>query len=244
MEAAAHAAFDIHDHVGQHEGQVRRQRVFRLDLDADGALEIVVLVDLGARVVGGALQPYLLPVILKPGAGGHRRVPAEGLPGGTIHNLCGVALRLLTGGERPDLVINWSGGESASHLFVLRWAGDRYVLARRAIDGLREPYAGPSELEFWVHYRQIVQFADTDGDGVDEVIQSLLFFPEELAALGYAPPELSPGDWCRVCRVSKWDREQERFVVVQEGATVGSGLPLPPRPVATTGATLRGGSHQ
>lgn len=223
VEQAAQASFDIFLHVGAHEGQILRRRDFRLDIDGDGDLDIVTLLELGPRLENSELRMHKLPVVLHKEADGYRRIPAEGLRGGSIHGPFGVQLRNVTSSARADLVVTWGAGESTAECFILRWQDDRYVIAQRDMTGVVEPMGSLGGRAFFLHMRQNIQFADVDGDGLAEIVQELLFNREEVQAHNLQLPEVAEGDWRCVCRVNKWDAQKGRIVPVEEVVTVGTG---------------------
>ena len=55
-----------------------------------------------------------------------------------------------------------------------------------------------------------------DGDGLMELIQELRFDDEDISALGYKPSGSSASISDVICRVLKWDNQQERIVKVKE----------------------------
>jgi hypothetical protein len=219
VKMAAESAFDLDDFVGIHEGQILRRRDFRLDIDNDGDLEIVILLELGRRSEGTDFQPHLLPVIVKKTDKGYRRIPAEGIFGASMYGAWKVEVRHVTNTDLPDIVVSWYWGESGIFTLILRKVDNVYVLARRDTTGLREPYNGPSERGFIVHDRQDLKFADVDGDGIAEMVQRLSFHPEETLEYGYSLENVEDIDkegWRYVTRLLKWDAQSERIVKVDE----------------------------
>ncbi len=107
-------------------------------------------------------------------------------------------------------------------MLILVYRDEKFVVARREIaPGTTEPYTGPIEKGFLLHhYRQNLNFADVDGDGITELIQSLVFDPEELAGLGYGNPASTGNERYEVCRLLKWNAEQERIVQLEERLVV------------------------
>ena len=118
VEESAQAAFDIRNYVGTHEGQIRRRRDFHLDIDGDGELEIIALVELGPRSENGTLVPHLLPVILKKNGSGYLRILSEGIVGVSMHGPHNVELRQITITAQPDIVVSWLWGENQIFTFV------------------------------------------------------------------------------------------------------------------------------
>lgn len=215
VKVAAESAFDIADFVGIHEGQILRRRDYRLDIDADGELEVVVLLQLGARSDGTEMKEHLLPVIIKKTQQGYRRIPAEGVSGYSMYGAAGVEVRHITNATLPDVIVSWFSGETAVFSIILRKLNDQYVIAKRDIAGLTEPYNGPAENGFNIHGRQELSFADVDGDGLMEMIQGLGFDSEEIPALGY---QAEMGSY--VSRLLKWDAMQDRIVKIDERLVV------------------------
>jgi uncharacterized protein (TIGR02391 family) len=216
VEESAQAAFDIRNYVGAHEGQIGRRRDFHLDIDGDGELEIIALVELGPRSENGTLVPHLLPVILKKNGSGYLRILSEGIVGVSIHGPHDVELRQITTAAQPDIVVSWLWGENQVFTFVLRKTNDGYAIVKRDIAGLTEPYSGPSEQGFVRHFRQELRFADVDGDDLVELIQGLRFDDKDISALGYKTSGSSAGTADVICRVLKWDNQEERIVKIKE----------------------------
>ncbi len=223
VEQAAQAAFDIHEFVGFHEGEILRRRDFRLDIDADGDLDIVALLELGPQIEDDKPQGHLLPVVLHKEATGYRRIPADGVIGSSIHGPLSVRLGQVTNTNRADLVVYWGAGQTTTRCFFLRWNNDRYELVKRDIGALTEPYIPPNEDYFTLHPRQETQLADIDGDGLVEVIQQLSFAVEDLPQTEYKQPTLPENGWWRICRVWRWDAQQQRLAMVDEKMTAGTG---------------------
>lgn len=227
VDQAVQSAFHLGDFVGPHEGQILRRRDFRVDIDGDGEREVVVLLELGPCSDGDCLAGHLAPVILKRVDKEYRRIPTESVAGQTIYGAVGVEIRNVTGLERPDVVVSWSWGETQTLTLILRHEGGQYVLARRELTtGTTEPYFGPTEKGFFVHMRQLLEFADVDGDGIVEMIQTLHFDMEELEGLGYG--SLTPDDHLPlVCRLLKWDTEKQRIVQLEQRLIITRRTPLP-----------------
>ena len=61
-----------------------------------------------------------------------------------------------------------------------------------------------------------LDFADVDGDGIVEMVQTLSFDDEDLDAMGYSSVTKKPDERHLVCRLLKWDAEKERILQVDE----------------------------
>lgn len=217
VDMAVEISVDLKDFVGQHEGQILRRRNYRLDIDGDGEQEVVVLLELGPVTDEEHLTPHLMPIILKKSGRGYRRIPSEGVRGVSMHGPIGVAIHHVTSVEQPDVVVSWTFGESQSLSLILRQQEGRYVLARREIaPGTEEPYSGPIEKGFLIHMRQELDFTDVDGDGLVEMVQTLLFDGEDLREMGYPDRPDDPDERLALCRLLKWDAEKERIMQVDE----------------------------
>lgn len=225
---AAELTFDLSNFVGHHEGELLRRRDYRLDIDEDGEEEIVALLELGPATDGESLAPHLASVILKKGEKGYRRIPAEWVQGSSMYGAVGVQVRHVTNLQRPDVVVSWAWGATTTRIHILRYQEARYVSAMREnAPATREPYQGPHTKSFIVHPRQTLDFADVDGDGIVEMVQTLSFLPEEMEEVGY-PNLLGMADeLIDVCRLLKWDTEQERIVQVEERLVVRKTTPIP-----------------
>jgi hypothetical protein len=104
-------------------------------------------------------------------------------------------------------------------VLVLRQKEGKYVLAFREFPPeMKEPYSGPHKTG--VHGRQGFNFADVDGDGLDEMIHALLFDEEDLDSMGYSDLAERREARIEVCRVWKWDSEKERIIQIDERAVV------------------------
>ena len=62
VDEAVERSFNLDSIVGPHEGQILSRRDYRLDIDNDGELEVVVLLELGSVMDGDQLSPHLLPI--------------------------------------------------------------------------------------------------------------------------------------------------------------------------------------
>ena len=221
---AANIVLDVGSHIGRHEGQVVRRRDFRMDIDDDGDLEIISMVQLSPVLEGGKLVSHLSPIILKKKDGRFQRILAESIRGESMHGASGVELRPLTGGQRPDIVLHWGWGETQVAIVILRWENNQYTIARRhSAQGTDEPYSGrPSELMFNWHDRQLLSFVDIDGDGQQEITHDLNFDREDMIKLGYESILTSTEQHITVCRVHRWNETDQRFVQVEERPVVSS----------------------
>lgn len=212
VEEAARAALDISNYVGPNEGQLLRRRDFRLDIDGDDESEIVILLDTGPTSDGSDFRSHLLPVVIDKTPQGYRRLPAERLAHGSLHGPLDVQALHVTNDQRPDLVLWWGAGQTSANVFIQRWADDRYLVVRRDVAELREPYRGPLEDAFVFHARNQVRFADIDGDGLVEVVQEMSPFWEDLRKLGYTKMLSQEQGMNHLCRVWKWDSARDRLV--------------------------------
>lgn len=221
VRQAVELSFNLNNIVGAHEGQIWRRQDYRLDIDGDGILEVVVLLELGPVMDGEELVPHLLPVILQKGDKGYRRIPAEWVKGISLYGPTGVTLHHVTNPNEPDVVVSWTFGNSQNLVLILSRQSERYALVKREIPpGMKNPYSGPAEKGFLVHSRQTLYFADVDGDGLDEVVQTLSFDPDDMQVMGY--PQRLEDDQERflVSRLWKWDVEKRLIVQVREGLVV------------------------
>lgn len=217
VERAIEAAFDIKAFVGDHEGQILGRRDYRLDIDGDGELEIVMLLVLGAATDGSEIAPHLRAVVLKKVKGQYRRVPSEWVKGFSIYGGAGVEARYITNLECPDIVASWTWGETQVLKVILRRDGDRYVVVRLEIPpGMKQPYSGPLEFGFGVHGRQPMALADVDGDGLDEMVQTLGFDDEDMEALGHPVYSEDGRERYTITRVWKWDDQKSHIVQIDE----------------------------
>lgn len=217
VRQATELAFNLGDFVGSHEGQILRRHDYRLDVDGDGQEDAVVLLELGPSMDEGKMVPHLAPIILKKGDTGFTRIPAEWTRGTSMYGPSGVQARRVTNLGRPDVIVTWYWGETMALVLTLRYKDGRYILARREIaPGTKEPYSGPHSNAFGVHPRQGLDFADVDGDGIDEMVQTLSFDPKDLIEMGYPNPAERAGERLVVCRLLKWDAQKELIVQVEE----------------------------
>lgn len=221
VREAVELSFDLSNIVGPHEGQIWRRRDYRLDIDADGVLEVVILLELGPVMNGEELTPHLLPIVLKKGDKGYQRIPTEWVNGISLYGPTGVTLQHVTNTGEADVVVSWTVGNSQVLVLILSRQGDRYALARREIPpGTRNPYSGPTEKGFFVHSRQLLYFADVDGDGLDEMVQTLSFDSEDLQSMGYPQQPQDDQERLLVSRLWKWDVDKGMIVQVKEGLIV------------------------
>lgn len=217
VNAAARAAIDLGEFIGEHEGEIIRRHDFRLDIDGDGMQEFVILLELGPSLDNGDLCPHLVPVILKKSESGYRRIPTESVKGTSLHGYGTVKVRNITSGKIPDVIVSWAWGETQMLVLILQEHEGRYVLVQREIaTGTTEPYNGPIEDGFLVHMRQELSFSDIDGDGLSEMIQTLGFDRDELVSLGYDRWDLGDGEYSLVCRVHKWNADKQCIVQIDE----------------------------
>jgi hypothetical protein len=129
----------------------------------------------------------------------------------------GVGVHHITHLEQPDVVVYWAWGETMTLALILRYQEGRYTFAQREIaPGTQEPYFGPSTKGFFLHPRQTLDFADVDGDGIAEMVQTLSFAPDELEKIGYAEMAAKADERVMVCRLLKWDADEERIVQLDE----------------------------
>lgn len=144
VQQAVELSFNLDNLVGAHEGQIWRRRDYRLDINGDGKLEVVVLLELGPVMEGEQLVEHLLPVILKKDDRGYRRIPSEWVSGISMWGPTGVALHHVTNPQVPDVVASWTFGNSQMLTIILRHNDDRYVLTKREFSPeTTEPYNGP-----------------------------------------------------------------------------------------------------
>ncbi len=220
VNRANESAFSPADFVGPHEGQILRRRDYRVDIkgSAKGRPDIVALLELGAVLDGDKMVTHLAPIILEKVDNGYRRIPAEWIQGTSMYGAVEVTVRHITDVSRPDVVVSWAWGETQTLTLILRHDTGRYVLARREIaQGITEPYSGhPSEKGFQVHPRQMLAFVDVDGDGLTEIVQTLLFDLEDLEQMGYSGHINGISGHVYVCRLLKWDGAKDRIVQVEE----------------------------
>jgi uncharacterized protein (TIGR02391 family) len=131
VQAAAEAVVDIHEFVGDHEGQILRRHDFRLDIDNDGEVEILILLEMGPSFKDGRFSQQLSTVIIKSIAGIYRRIPAESYEGTTTFGPIAVVAKHLTNTATPDIVVTWHHALIAKKIYVLRKHEEKYVLAKR-----------------------------------------------------------------------------------------------------------------
>lgn len=229
VREAVELSFNLSNIVGAHEGQLWRRRDYRLDIDGDDDLGVVILLELGPVMDNEQLVPHLLPLILKKDdKGKYRRIPTEWVQGVSLYGPGSVVLRHVTNRVHPDIEVSWTWGNSQWLTLILRRQGDRYVIAEREVPaGLANPYSGPTTRGFLGHPRQLLDFADIDGDGLNEIVESLSFNPDDLSKMGY--PERPEDDVERflVSRLWKWDEEKELIVLVKENLMVHRLAPPP-----------------
>lgn len=220
VNRANESAFSPADFVGPHEGQILRRRDYRVDIKGNvkGKPDIVALLELGPVLDGNKMVTHLAPIILEKVDNGYKRIPAEWIQGMSMYGAVGVTVRPITDVSRPDVVVSWAWGETQTLTLILRYDKGRYVLARREItQGTEEPYSGtPSEKGFQVHPRQMLAFVDVDGDGLTEIVQTLLFDREDLEQMGYSGHIDGISGHVYVCRLLKWDAAKGLVVQVEE----------------------------
>lgn len=228
VKQAVELSFNLDNLVGGHEGQILRRRDYRLDIDGDGKLEVVVLLELGPVAEGDKLVPHLLPIILRKNESEYHRIPSEWVSGVSMWGPGGVALRHVTNPQMPDIIATWTWGNSQAITILLKHQNDKYVLAKRDFPPeTTEPYSGPIRNGFLLHMRQEMNFADVDGDGLDEMVQMLSFDPDDLVKMGYTVHPERSVDYFLLSRVWKWDSEKEAIRLMEERLVTRSRV-LPP----------------
>lgn len=217
VEYAAATVLKVSNFVGRHEGMIKRRRDFRLDIDKDGEIDIVSMVELSPVLDDGVMIPHMIPVILNKINGNYSRIMAEGIRGQTIYGPLSVTIRFITDRDLPNIVLCWAWGETQVIYIVLRKKGDEYIIARREYPAeTTEPYSGPTEKMFNCHSRQLTTFVDVDGDGLEEIVQELLFDDSDLRGMGYGPILDGFDQQIAIARVHKWDEAKERIVQILE----------------------------
>ena len=228
VSEAVELSFNLGNIVGPHEGQILRRRDYRVDIDGDGQLEVVVLLELGPVMDGEKLVAHFVPVILKKGDKGYRRIPCDRIQGESIYGPGGVFLHHVTDREQPDVVVSWAWGATQTMTLILRRQGERYVLAEREIPPeTKNPYSGPMKRGFLCHPRQMLVFADVDGDGLEEMVQTLSFDPDDLREMGYLERSKNPEESFLVSRLWKWDTGKELIVQTEEQLVAHRRTPPP-----------------
>ena len=218
VAAAIETAIPLSRFVGEHEGEIRQRRDFRLDIDNDGRAEIVIMLGHGPVIEDDAEDSHFSTVILKESEGGFRRINAARVAGWSLHGPISVVLRHCTDRVTPDLVVTWTIGETQELVYVLRRVGEQFEIALRDIAKAgEEHYNRPFVTGFANHaVWNSLDFRDIDGDGIDELIRNSRFPAEDL------PPDAparrsreSDPPVRRRSSVWKWNPETERFEVLR-----------------------------
>ena len=177
LDRAIDSLVSLDRFMGHHEGQIRHRRHFRLDIDQDDEFELVILVDVSALIPssGDLEDGAFILLVLDTVDGKYKRVASEKIPGFvSMDGGLRAELKHITSLDRPDIVSLWGLGETGGGNFIHRWDGKEYSLVRREDNDLSEPYGGIGQLGFFTHHiYQHLQFADIDGDGLDEIVYGL-----------------------------------------------------------------------
>ena len=218
VDESAARSVDLSRFLGFHEGRVRHRRDFKLDLDNDGDLESLVLVDVSKTQKRGddITDNQLVLIVIDEDNGHLRRVPAEKITAFTMDPAGRCELRKITSSDRMDLVSYWGAGDTGGQVYIHRWVNDQYRLVNQ-FERSAEDAASESSQGFYTHhtYRSI-QFLDVDGDGLDEVIEQFAIF----SATEFSSTRGLPSDWefnndhAVICKVWKWDEAEQGLITI------------------------------
>lgn len=223
---ASENSVKIDEFVSPHEGQGLRRHDYRIDIDNVDYKELVVILEMGPSSVDSNFGERLVPVIIDKVDEKFMRIPAEGWFGSSSYGPGPIRAINVTGGDVPDLCISWSFGMSSSFTVFLRKKAGKYIIARREeVEGRQDTWMPSGSLGFLSHYMQVFQFADFDGDGATEIVQVMRPHGINVESMGVDVDKIKDEDTLELCRIVKWDPQQELLVQVAENLVLTSANP-------------------